>query len=187
MTSSPEESIQTGDRLPNLDLPRDHRWHEGGRTVSLRAGPRRAALLLYLPHGAAEVGGEDEARSSPCGPCRSFIEDLMGASDTITLKGGTIAIASPEGRRMLEERVGFGDTNAHLIVTDRFGEVWDVRSVLAVDDGTDDGARDDADSRTDVHEDLPPTPELVEWVDYLGTQCPECGVLDTTDRSWRTI
>lgn len=37
------------------------------------------------------------------------------------------------------------------------------------------------------HEGLPSIQELVDWVDYLGTQCPECGVLDTTDRSWRAI
>ena len=175
MTSSPEESIQTGERLPNLDLPLDDRWNDEDGTVSLRAGPRRAALLLYIPHGAAEVDGENEARRSPCGPCRSFVEDLMDASDTITLKGGTIAIASREGRRMLEERLGFRETEAHLIVTDRFGEVWDVQSARGVDGGT------------DTHEDLLSISELVEWVDYLGTQCPECGVLDTTDRSWRTI
>ena len=95
----------------------------------------------------------------------------MDASETITLKDGTIAVASPEGRQMLADRVGISETEAHLIVTDRFGEIWEACSI-----GAD-------------HEDgeLVSIPDLVEWVDYLGTQCPECGVLDTTDRSWRTI
>jgi hypothetical protein len=63
------------------------------------------------------------------------------------------AVASPEAWDAL------GVENSALVIADRWRVVYFARG-------------------TTTFADLPAADDVVDWVRYLGTQCPECGVID---------
>lgn len=159
------------DRLPFAEV-RDSRT---GRSVRLSA-PELGSSVLFFPH------------SIDCARCRTYLTELSDARDIFRNWDGRLiavipgnpdeaakfapviderlsVVSDPDGA--LAGRLGASE-EANLLITDRFGECFHA-------------ARAD----TQSHESLPDIEEVKQWLIFLGTQCPECGVPDTAaDGGW---
>jgi len=82
---------------------------------------------------------------------------LVGSVDGVPFP----VLADPDGD--VRRRLGVPADRAALVIADRWGVVYN-----AVE--------------ADTARDLPPVDEVIEWVRYLATQCPECGVPDEPGR-----
>lgn len=154
--------LQVGNFLPALDLPAA----PDGRRESLQAPSRDALVLVLLPR--------------QFGPWRVWLDTLARAAEEIEqwyarvrvviaaeLEVATQAHTDHHGKlRVLADvggaargRIGIAAGNAGLVIADRYGQVYEVNEVSA--------------------EVVLPSPgEIEEWVKFLATQCPECGVID---------
>ncbi len=154
-----------GDRLPPLTLPRA----EDGAPVVWRAPRRGAPVVVFL---ATRDAG------------RAYLRDLAAAEPEFRVWYGRPIVVLPTGLELrsvvpadaadtltvvsdpggeAHRRCGVGEGSAALFVADRWGQIY-----LA--------------ARTGDETELPPTDEIEEWLRYLATQCPECGVPDEPGR-----
>lgn len=154
-------ALGVGDRLPPLSLPRAR----DGVQVAWRA-PARGSLVVVFPadvvNGESYLGGlaaeESELRVwdgrllvvLPAGVEPSAVVPI-DASDALTILIDT----DGDARR----RCGVAEGEAAVFIADRWGQIY--RVVRA--------AKDDG---------LPPPREIRDWLRFLATQCPECGVPD---------
>lgn len=176
MTKETRNQYQIGDRIPDTRLPA---VEEEGVTP-IRGGARESVVLVF-PHG----GG--------CAECRAYVERLTRAHEgfrrwdarlTVVLPddakagpdAGGGAKAGPDGGggawsgldhvslvRDEEDALHAGldeEGGAGVLVADRWGAVYEV-------------------VRVGAGHGLPTAHELVEWLRFIATQCPECGVPDT--------
>lgn len=158
-----------GERLPALTLSDTSER----RAVRLRAHTREATVMLLLP-----------VRT---GPLPSPLRRLLAAEREMRRWDGRLVVVVAEEDeesvvRMLREEVAdsppstvladpSGDLRQHfglatdgvaLLIADRWGQIYHAAEASP---GGEHGA-------------LPGPDGVVEWLKYLATQCPECGVPD---------
>jgi peroxiredoxin len=167
MTKEPRSGCRPGDRLPDLALPATT-----GGAIQLRS-PAEGPLVLVL------------VRFADAAACREYLDTLAGASaDFAVWDGRLLAVFdSPPGRgtrteeeveagaptfpfaaavdeeHRLRRSCGLRPAETAVIIADRWGEIYFV-------------ATDEGESA------LPNAATIEEWLRYLATQCPECGVPD---------
>ncbi len=152
MTATAPKLIQAGSILPRLSFA----GVDGSPTALL---PSSQALLLVFTH------------AGPCSGCASYLGEISGVVDDLrswgtrligVLPDGEDAAPGPfpvlrdrgdEGRR----RLGIGADEAAVILTDRWGEVFEVAAY----------GRD---------HDLPLPRQLIESAKIVDLTCGECNV-----------
>ncbi|HEX7119444.1 MAG TPA: hypothetical protein VF212_11690 [Longimicrobiales bacterium] len=154
-----------GDRLPPLVLPRA----DDGARVSWRAPQRGAPVVVFLAAGDA---GRDYARDLAAEeaelrvwngrpilvlPSEMEAREIVpaGVAEALTV------VADPGG--VAHRRCGVEEGSAALYIADRWGQIY--------------VAEHAPDERG-----LPGVGQIEEWLKYLATQCPECGVPDEPGR-----
>lgn len=157
-----EAPLRPGQRLPSLTLPAV----PDGRRIALRSPAQGAPVVVILrPDGDAAALLERFAQAAErlqlwAGrPLAIVASSLEEATELVGRVGGVPfpVLADVDGAALRRLNVPSG--RSALIIADRWGVVY--HSV-------------DAESATQ----LPKEDEVVEWVRYLATQCPECGVPD---------
>lgn len=150
--------MRPGDRLPALSLVDPGT----GRTESLRRPQRGATALLLLP-------------PDPSKEALSYVETFASAAERMerwdarplvvveeppeSAGASTAAPVRIDARGSLRGACALEAGEAAVVLADRWGEVYEV-------------CREEADA-------LPDPGALEEWLRYIATQCPECGVRDT--------
>jgi hypothetical protein len=137
-----------------------------GAPRALRGVSRDALVLLYLPaaHGdGAEAAQRIAAAADDVEYWYARIVvvvagDLAAAARVRAASGERLTVLTDE-KGELRARIGLEHGQACLLIADRYGEIYEVATA------------NDAAA-------LPGVAEIEEWVKYLATQCPECGVLD---------
>ncbi|MGH7575689.1 MAG: hypothetical protein ACREM1_11280 [Longimicrobiales bacterium] len=182
-----EANVGPGDRLPSISLGRAG---GSGGGINLRHGGREATVIVKLPARDAArfvpylerlagagaefrdwsgrllavleggLGSESEpgARAEDIAPAGVEVDGRTAPSDPVTARLGSLpfpVLGDTAGATRGWAPVG----EAAVVVADRFGVVYD-----------------QAHSR-DAN-DLPDAAALIEWLRFLATQCPECGVPD---------
>lgn len=167
MHSSPSDPspLRPGARLPALRLPRA----DGAGEVALRAGHGRGSVVYIVPER------EDEAS-------RSYREALESAGAMLGRWKARLLVVLPgrgaepagggEARRVsaavddggiLRRRLGIDPAEGTLLVADEWGVLY------AAERSSDPGR-------------LPDAGEISDWLRFIATQCPECGVPDEPGR-----
>jgi plasmid stabilization system protein ParE len=157
-----QAKLTVGDRLPALSLPAA----PDGRRVNLREQSRQSRVILILARGDERSRGYATALADAAESIRLWdsrlavvIEDDVRAAHDLhdALGAQATVLADPErvGRALFD--TGTGPTI--LVIADRYGQIYFVQVATHV-------------------ETLPAPSEIEEWVKYLATQCPECGVID---------
>jgi len=149
--------LSVGGRLPALTLP-----DEDGSPVRLRDPARGAPVILLLPdHPAKGFAGYAESLAA----ARERLRAWYGRPLLVTGAGGGSPLRRPhlpvlnDREGSLRSRSGAGGKAGALVVADRWGQIYLLTA-------------------TEQAGDLPAIDALEEWVKYLATQCPECGVID---------
>lgn len=170
MADDRQAPYRVGDRIPDVWLP-DAAGGLGTAVAGtpVRGAPRESVALVF-PHAG-------------CAECRAYVDGLLrsldsfrrwdarlivvlpsedGGSDELRLASGASIVRDADDE--LWPHVGKG--SVAVIVADPWGAVYEV-------------VRD-----ADGHH-LPIAHEIVEWLRFIATQCPECGVPDTPGlRTW---
>ncbi|HEY8469109.1 MAG TPA: hypothetical protein VIL18_05675 [Longimicrobiales bacterium] len=164
----PAAPLRPGQRVPAASLPAV----PDGRLVALREPARGAPVIVVLRSADPEEGSEvllrltqahhslDIWAGRPLVIVPASVENaarLVGSVDGVPFS----VLADPDGE--VRRRLGVPADRAALVIADRWGVVYN-----AVE--------------ADTARDLPPVDEVIEWVRYLATQCPECGVPDEPGR-----
>ena len=154
--------LPPGQRLPRLTLPAA----PDGRMISLHDPARGAPVIVVLKSDGDGVAGLQRlARAAErlelwAGrPLAIVAASLEEATELVGRAGGVPFPVLADVDGTARRRLNVPSDRSALIIADRWGVVYD--SVLA-----ESGAE------------LPDEDEVVEWVRYLATQCPECGVPD---------
>lgn len=144
-------------RLPDVQLP----LIDGETPISVRAGGRRSPVLLLL-HATGcrdcEIYVERLAATQPDllewdGRVLLVVPDRTEAEGTLTLPANeTFPMATDPGQRLAS---ALSVQIPALVIADQWGEIHHVEEA-----GSD-------------HR-FPATEEVVDWVQYLAIQCPEC-------------
>lgn len=155
----------SGQQLHDFTLP-----DSAERPVQLWQYRQRSNVLLAFHHGA------------DCAACSAFLRELalhMDAyrqEETVVLAIGPDQqtknlllaaqlghpfplLSDPAGRILAQQ----GLNTPSLVITDRWGEIWAVW-----DAGTD-------------HR-LPSTQDILRWLVFIESQCPECTMIEWTDQ-----
>ncbi len=112
-----------------------------------------------LAEAAAEFGRWDGEAIVVAGPGGAGELDVPRAAGGAGVAGSSRPpLRDPEGAA--RRRLGVPEDRVGLLIADRFGEVF---------------LREEADEA----DALPEPDAVLEWLRYLATQCPECGVPDT--------
>jgi peroxiredoxin len=123
-----------------------------GREIRSQSYRQRSNLVLLLHHGR------------DCARCQEMLADFDARSGEIRDQSAAILAIGPDAHDasfpMLLDPAGAvatrqGLTVPAVVIVDRFGEIW-----AAWEDGTD-------------HH-LPHAGDVIEWLDFLEVQCPEC-------------
>ncbi|HWV57033.1 MAG TPA: hypothetical protein VNZ57_06125 [Longimicrobiales bacterium] len=164
-------ALRTGSRLPVITLTSV----ASGRPVSLREPAAGAPAILALPprperfaEYARTFASKRQGYTYWAGrPIVIISGDLdnatktaaeIGLADTAEGQiGETTVLIDAAGS--LRRKWGLADEEAAVIVADRWGEVYSV-------------------ARASDPDDLPGTGAVDEWLRFIATQCPECGVID---------
>lgn len=154
-----------GGRLPPLVLPRAG----DGVRVAWRASQRGAPVVVFLADLESGRGYvrklQDREAELRVWSGRPMVVLPVGAGGGEGAPGslgdGVELLADPDGEAHRRCEVGKGE--AALFIADRWGQVY-----LA--------------ERAPSESDLPDVGEIEEWMRYLSTQCPECGVPDEPGR-----
>jgi len=147
-----QTKLATGGRLPDLALPSV----DGRSTVPLKPGGRLNPVIVAL-HG----GG--------CEPCRAYLRDLASTAAELREWDAHVVVVAHDAEVAVDQNLPFpvvvdaerifetrtGIAGAAVVIADQWGEIAHVAEA----------AQD---------HDLPSAREIVEWVQYLAIQCPEC-------------
>lgn len=158
-----EAPLRPGQRLPSLSLPAV----PDGRMVALRDPSHGAPVIAVLRPAGDDATAELErlARAAknlelwagrPLAIVASSLEEateLVGRVEGVPFP----VLADVDGAAL--RRLNVPSNRSALIIADRWGVVY--HSVEA-----------------ETAAELPEEDEVIEWVQYLATQCPECGVPD---------
>jgi hypothetical protein len=133
--------------LPDIELSEI----VSGRPVALRPPIPEATILVGI-HSAA------------CRGCLAYLEEFgplehefrfWDARLLVTVPGGAPAAQVRFGRLLRDDGERFSSRRrAAVLVADRYGQIFDLR-------------------RAGPRHDFPAPGELLEWLKYLGTLCPE--------------
>lgn len=153
--------LPVGSRLPSLVSRVD------GGEVRWRDPARGATVAVFLQSGDRDAD-------------RRYLDELTAAVPDFALWGGRVIVVMPDATaetaaipsggsaRSLAvvtetmgeaEHCGVGAGDDAILIADRWGEIYH-------------GARGDSPAV------LPGPGEITEWLKFLATQCPECGVPD---------
>jgi hypothetical protein len=158
MNPAANTRLRVGGRLPPAQLP-------GPRgAIPLQTSPqRRLATVLFLFHGDGD-----------CAACHEHVRRLAGEVDwrdwdgrfLVLTRGGEAAdvpVPPPARVAHMEPATAAGTSgtdNGLLLIADRYGQIYHIAPI-------------EADSHA-----IPDPGEVEEWLRFLATQCPECGVPD---------
>jgi hypothetical protein len=151
-------ALAPGDHLPVTRLVEapDSR----GRSIPDRS--RDALVIIYLPDDLAPWIGYLKRLEAAVDEIQHWYSQVVvivtGAPGGVRAAVPRLAAATEE-QPVLREMLGVQHGRAVLLIVDRYGQIYHRAS----------GAR---------AEDLTPVSEIEEWVTFLATQCPECGVID---------
>jgi hypothetical protein len=162
-------AVRAGTRLPALTMP----GLSGERAVDLRAGSRDARVLLLLDEVCVQPFLGYLQRLAEALPAfrtwNGRVLVVLRASDSVygpdvrALRKELLALEQEPALRILRDETGatraWSDAAATAIVADRFGDVYFTAGATPPDE-------------------LPTPDALEEWLRFLATQCPECGVPD---------
>jgi peroxiredoxin len=136
--------------LPDIELPSA----QTGKPIPLRPSMGQTTILVSL-------------HSTVCEGCRRYVEELASSSPEFEVWDGRLVIVAPGPRTGAEQlRPAFGAAladpsgqvsspgDAAVIIADRYGHIYE-----ACHAGEGHG--------------LPSPQQLVEWLKFLGTLCPE--------------
>jgi hypothetical protein len=154
--------MPVGSRLPSLRSHTDTgelRWRDpaGGSTVAVfLQSSDRDADLAYV-RGLKEVADDFRVWDGRVIVVMPDEAPVPGASGPGSDRHRTISLVTePEGEA---EHCGVRDGEDAVLIADRWGQIYH-------------GARGS------TPEALPTPGEISEWLQFLATQCPECGVID---------
>lgn len=149
-------SVQVGDRFPVTTLP-----SPSGHPIQLVGVPRRSLAVLVLPRDPAPFESYRRQFQERLETMREWCGRpvVVRAECTPAINPGQHAAETVDATGELRERLGLAPTEAAVVVADRWGEIYSIQSATRADD-------------------LPGMEETEEWLKYLATQCPECGVPD---------
>jgi peroxiredoxin len=153
------ESLSRTDFIPYLSLA----TAPDGHPVELHASGREATVLVFI-------------HSNQCAECKRYLTDLAALANDFAWWGGRVVVRVPGSldqatalQRELglpfivtsdpDERASLIGDDAGVVIADRYGQVYDVNAA-----GPQHGFMTPA--------------EVDEWLKFIGTQCPECGVPD---------
>jgi hypothetical protein len=153
--------LGVGDLLPALSLP----TASAERVVNLRESSRDSWVILFLPRSAERAHGYvrtlvDAAASILVWDARLVLVvagDMRDARELHETTGGRVpVVADTDGlaRAHFDSDTGL----AVLVIADRYGQIYSLH--------------------IDACDALLAPAEIEEWVKFLATQCPECGVID---------
>jgi hypothetical protein len=151
--------MPVGSRLPSLYS------HVAGEELRWRDPSSGSTVAVFL-----QAGDRDAERA--------YLRDLTAAADDFRLWNGRVIVVMPDG-----QGAAIGGTERHptiAVVTDSEGEaehcgVREGEDAILIADRWGEvyfGARGASPSA------LPDSAEIEEWLRFLATQCPECGVPD---------
>ena len=154
-----------GDRLPPLTLPRAR----DGVPVAWRAPQRGAPVVVFLADVASGrdyvrelATWEPRLRQWAGRPLVVLPGNAGPDGEGAELEGrGVEFMVDPNGEA--HRRCGVGEGEAAVFIADRWGQIYAVE-------------------RASSEAGLPGVEEIEEWMRYLSTQCPECGVPDEPGR-----
>jgi len=167
--------LDVGDRLPNLDLAAPG---DAPASLPLRSPPKGAPVLLLPPLSGPVNETSSYARDFAASvaafrvwygrpllvvPSADRARELIGGGDG---SGDGLQVALDlDGE--LRRRLGLDDASWGVFVADRWGILYHV-------------------ARSPETDALLGVGEIEEWLRYLATQCPECGVIDEPipSRGW---
>ncbi|HET8522807.1 MAG TPA: redoxin domain-containing protein [Thermomicrobiales bacterium] len=123
-----------------------------GQTIRSQSYRQRSNLVLLFHHGR------------DCAPCQAMLADIGAHIDEIQDQATAVLAIGPDGEArpfpMLTDPSGEiakqqGLAAPAVVIVDRFGEIW-----AAWEGGAD-------------HH-LPHADDVIEWLEFLEVQCPEC-------------
>lgn len=149
-------------RLPRISLPRV----DTGEPVDWRL-PRGARVLVFVPSSSPDAEGYLEALAEHRARFRVWDGRPLIVVPEPPVEGGGPApgpavlpypiVTDAEGSA--RRRCGLARDDRAVIIADRWGEVYRAWTAESC-------------------EGLPDAVEIEEWVRFITTQCPECGVPD---------
>jgi hypothetical protein len=154
-------ALQVGDRLPHLVLPS---WE--GKEITVPSPHQGSLALLLLPSEHSEFADylERFLRAVPAlqgwygrpmlildGTVKEIRDLLPARTDALPV------LADAQGK--VRTRMGLEPHQAAIMIADRWGQIYFI-------------------GQADRAGELPATEEVEEWLKFLATQCPECGVPD---------
>jgi len=153
--------LTAGDRLPVVELSSA----SGGPPRPLVTHSRDALVLLLLPRGSGAYDDYLQRLAGAAAELEEWYAELLvvvhgegGEAERWEGPGGRLTVlADPEGAAA--RRIGVGAGEAALVIADRYGQIYEV-------------------TRAGHPQELPSPAQIEEWVKFLATQCPECGVID---------
>ena len=155
---TPTDDLSSLKRLPALELR--------GMTGVMRLDPRESLVLLLMRDAALPRAHKYIAQlEAHLSEFRAWDTRLIVITEKESIESGLeTASTSPEKWHTL----GIAAGKSALIIADRWGEVYFAQ-------------------QTETFADMLSPEQVEEWVRYLATQCPECGVIDESGRGeWDT-
>jgi hypothetical protein len=158
MTSSTDRETNAGAeatsiprRLPALVL------HENNHSIPLYSPElgSRVLLLLRAAHlndGRSYIAALESSRAE----IRDWYADVLLVREDSRVPTTLLTAQADSGQW---DALGVPAGESALIIADRWGEVYVARHSTSVSD-------------------FPAASEIEQWVRFLATQCPECGVID---------
>lgn len=152
-----------GARLPPLRLPRA----DGGGDVALRAGLGRGSVVHVVPDpedaAARRYRERLEAERGMLARWRARLV-LLHTGGVVGARGGDPRIVRlVDDRGMARRRLGLSPAEGAVLIADEWGMIYA------------------AECSPDVTG-LPDVEEISDWLRFIATQCPECGVPDEPGR-----
>src|SRR5262245_27938537 len=147
--------IQPGARLPPMQIE-----FADGRVEPLDAPERGSPALLFVRAETVEVARsylDSWARKLP--DLSSWYGRPMLVTETAPADTAIPAVPWVIARADDWTRLGIEPRANALIIADRWGVVYFAQKTMTFTD-------------------LPAVSEVEQWLRYLATQCPECGVID---------
>lgn len=157
--SSPQ--LTAGDTLPDTTLVES----PGTPGWVIPSPSRNALVLLLLPPSTAAWVPYLERITAKLDELQQWYSQVVAVVSGDPAAAAELRAHVPplrtaaEAEPVLRARAGVPAEHAGLLVVDRYGQLYHSASAERPDQ-------------------LPDASELEEWVRFLATQCPECGVID---------
>jgi hypothetical protein len=153
--------LEPGDTLPDTTLI----GGPGADGLAIPSPSRNALVLFLLPRETSAWIPYLRGVAAKVDDLQQWYSEVVAVvpGDADSARELRVPVSplrtAAEAEPVLRERTGVADEQAALLVVDRYGQLY--HAAIA--------------ERPDQ---LPGVTELEEWVRFLATQCPECGVID---------